>query len=206
MTLRHPAILAAALVAVGTPALAQTEIRVHYAIPTIWADTQDALTRAFMEAHPDITVTLDGPAEGYDEGVQRLLRESIAGTAPDVAYVGLNRWRVLEDRGLLQPLDPFLPADSGGGGLHPRPAVARPVREHAMGARHVRLHAGHVRQSANWSRPAGGSMEDFPTTFDGVIASSARRSTRWTTGPRGSGSTATTGGSSRSSAPMAAGR
>ena len=78
----------------------ETEIRVHYAIPTIWADTQQTLADAFMEKHPDIKITIDGPAEGYEVGVQRLLRESVAGTTPDVAYVGLNLWRVLEDRGL----------------------------------------------------------------------------------------------------------
>ena len=47
----------------------------------------------------DIQITLDGAAESYEDGVQRLLRESISGTGPDVAYVGLNLWRVLEDRG-----------------------------------------------------------------------------------------------------------
>ena len=168
MTLRHPAILAAALVAIGTPALAQTEIRVQYAIPTIWADTQDALTQAFMAAHPDITVTLDGPAEGYDEGVQRLLRESIAGTAPDVAYVGLNRWRVLEDRGLTQPLDPFLPDDPEAAGYTPALLSLGQFEgtQHALGTSGSTLV---MYVNPQLVEAAGGSMEDFPTTFDGVI-------------------------------------
>ena len=61
-----------------------------------------------MAKYPDIKIEIDGPAEGYEDGVQRLLREFVAGTAPDVAYVGLNLWRVLEDRGLAQPLDGFV--------------------------------------------------------------------------------------------------
>ena len=109
-------LLSTGLILAASVASAQTEIRVHYAIPTIWAETQDALAEAFMAANPDITVTLDGPAEGYAEGVQRLLREAVAGTAPDVAYVGLNRWRILEDRGLTQPLDGFLPEDTAAAG------------------------------------------------------------------------------------------
>ena len=40
--------------------------------------------------------------------LQRLLRESVAGTVPDVAFVGLNLWRVLEARGLAQELEPFM--------------------------------------------------------------------------------------------------
>ena len=93
-------LLTAAIALAATGAHAQTEIRVHYAIPTIWADTQEALAEAFMAANPDIEVVFDGPAESYAEGVQRLLRESVAGTLPDVAYLGLNRWRILEARGL----------------------------------------------------------------------------------------------------------
>ncbi|MEL7172594.1 MAG: extracellular solute-binding protein, partial [Pseudomonadota bacterium] len=107
---------AAAFALAATAASAETEIRVHYAIPTIWADTQEKLAEAFMAANPDVTVTIDGPAESYAEGVQRLLRESVAGTLPDVAYVGLNRWRILEDRELTQPLDAFLGEDPAAAG------------------------------------------------------------------------------------------
>ncbi|RFU14011.1 extracellular solute-binding protein [Rhodobacteraceae bacterium W635] len=104
--------------AAATGAQAQTtEVRVHYAIPTIWAETQAALETAFEAQNPEIDIVIDGPAESYGEGVQRLLRESVAGNLPDVAFVGLNRWRILEARGLTQPLDPFMAdmdADAAG--------------------------------------------------------------------------------------------
>ena len=48
-------------------------------------------------------------------------------TTPDVAYVGLNLWRVLEDRGLAQPLDGFLGDDPLAQGYTPAAAVAGPV-------------------------------------------------------------------------------
>lgn len=155
------------------PALAQTEIRVHYAIPTIWAETQDALAEAFMEAHPDITVTLDGPAEGYAEGVQRLLREAVAGTAPDVAYVGLNRWRILEDRGLTQPLDPFMPEDPMAAGYTPALLSLGQFegQQHALGTSASTLV---MYVNPDLVEQAGGSMDAFPTTFDGVIELAAR--------------------------------
>ena len=60
----------ALMLTVGS-AQAETQVRVHYAIPTIWADVQQMLADAFMEANPDIEIVIDGPAEGYAEGVQR---------------------------------------------------------------------------------------------------------------------------------------
>lgn len=163
--------LGAALTAL--PAAAQTEIRVHYAIPTIWADTQAALAEAFMSANPDITVTLDGPAEGYAEGVQRLLRETVAGNAPDVAYVGLNRWRVLEDRGVLQPLDGFLPADPMAAG-YTSALLSLGRFEDTQWALGTSASTLVMYVNPDLVAQAGGSMDDFPTTFDGVIELAAR--------------------------------
>jgi len=161
-------LLTAGLVLAAGSAAAETEIRVHYAIPTIWAETQEALAEAFMEANPDITITIDGPAEGYAEGVQRLLRESVAGTAPDVAYVGLNRWRILEDRGLTQPLDGFMPEDPAAAGYTPALLSLGQFEDtqHSLGTSASTLV---MYVNPDLVEQAGGSMEDFPTTFDGII-------------------------------------
>lgn len=102
-------LISATLALTATAVAAQeTTIRVHYAIPTIWSDAQAQIAEAFMAENPDIRVVIDGPAENYEQGVQRLLREAVAGTLPDVAYVGLNLWRVLQARDLAQPLEPFM--------------------------------------------------------------------------------------------------
>lgn len=152
---------------------AQTEIRVHYAIPTIWAETQDKLAAAFMEKHPDIKITIDGPAESYADGVQRLLREAVAGTAPDVAYVGLNRWRILEDRGLTQPLDGFIGDKAAELGYTPAllSLGSYEGKQHALGTSASTLV---MYVNPNLVEQAGGSMDDFPSTFDGVIELAAK--------------------------------
>lgn len=174
---RYSRITLAAL-ALGTaiaasPALAQTEIRVHYAIPTIWADAQKKLADAFMQTHPDITVTIDGPAEGYEDGVQRLLREEIAGTAPDVAFVGLNLWRVLEAKGVLHPLGPYLPADPLAAGYTPALLSLGQFKgtQWALGTSASTLV---MYVNPKLVEQAGGSMDKFPTTFDGIIDLAAR--------------------------------
>lgn len=167
-------ILAAILaLGAGSAMAEQTDIRVHYAIPTIWAETQDELRKAFMEKNPDVNVVLDGPAEGYPDGVQRLLREAVAGTAPDVAFVGLNRWRILQERGLTQPLDKFLGDDPAAAGY--TPAL---LSLGAFGGEQDAL-ATSASTLVMYVNPklveqAGGSMEDFPTTFDGVIELAAK--------------------------------
>lgn len=168
-------LLAAAVAFSGTTVLhaEETEIRVHYAIPTIWSDTQEALADAFMEKHPDIKITIDGAAESYADGVQRLLREAVAGTAPDVAYVGLNRWRVIEDRGLTQTLDAFIGDDPVSMGYTTALLSLGSFKDqqHALAtsASTLVMYVNPV-----LVEQAGGSMADFPTTFDGVIELAAK--------------------------------
>ncbi|MFD1380510.1 extracellular solute-binding protein [Fodinicurvata halophila] len=162
-------LLAATVLALtATSAAAQTELRVHYAIPTIWAETQDALAEAFMKEHPEVRIVLDGPAEGYPEGVQRLVRESVAGTAPDVAYVGLNRWRILEDRDLIQPLDDFLGENPEAQGYTPA-LLSLGHYQDTQYALATSASTLVMYVNPDLVEQAGGSMEDFPTTFDGVI-------------------------------------
>ncbi|UWQ96786.1 extracellular solute-binding protein [Rhodobacteraceae bacterium M385] len=168
-----PLVLSAGLALIASMAAAETEIRVHYAIPTIWADTQEQLAEAFMAAHPDINIVIDGPAEGYAEGVQRLLRENIAGTAPDVAYVGLNRWRILEDRGVIYPLDDFLPEDAEAAG-YTDALLSLGQYEGAQHALATSASTMILYVNPDLVEQAGGSMQDFPTDFDGIIELAAR--------------------------------
>ncbi|MDH3741448.1 MAG: ABC transporter substrate-binding protein [Hyphomicrobiales bacterium] len=168
------ALLAAAIALTTTAAGAETIVRVHYAIPTIWAETQEKLAAAFMEANPDIKIEIDGPAESYAEGVQRLLRESIAGTAPDVAFVGLNRWRILEDRRLTQPLDKFID-DMAFAKAGYTPAL-RSLGQYKGKQYALATSASNLVMYINPKlvEQAGGDVNNFPTTFDGVIELAAK--------------------------------
>lgn len=166
-------VLSASIALTATTAFAETEIRLHYAIPTIWAETQDKLADAFMAANPDVKVVIDGPAESYADGVQRILREGVAGTAPDVAYVGLNRWRILEDRGLTKPLDAFLPDDPLAAGYTPALLSLGKFEntQYALGtsASNMVLYV-----NPDLVEQAGGSMDEFPTDYDGIIELAAK--------------------------------
>ncbi|WP_372425710.1 extracellular solute-binding protein [Salinarimonas chemoclinalis] len=166
---------ALALITAGAAQAQTTQLRVHYSIPTIWTDSKRALEAAFEAAHPQIDIVYDGPAESYEDGVQRLLRESVAGNLPDVAFVGLNLWRVLEARGLPVPLDGFLGDDAAWAEAGYTPALRSLGRYE--GVQHALATSGStlvMYVNPELVAQAGGSMEDFPTTFDGVIALAAQ--------------------------------
>lgn len=163
-------LLSATLALTATAVAAQeTTIRVHYAIPTIWADAQARIAEAFMAENPDIRVVIDGPAENYEQGVQRLLREAVAGTLPDVAYVGLNLWRVLQARDLAQPLEPFMGDREAFEAEGFRAAVRLGEFDgtvYALGASASTLV---IYVNPDLVEQAGGSMDAFPADWDGII-------------------------------------
>src|SRR5690606_5066497 len=133
------------------------------------------LAEAFMAENPDVKIVLDGPAPSYEEGVQRILRESVAGNAPDVAYVGLNLWRVLEARGLVQPLDDFIGDEEEFEKLGYTPAL-RSLGQY-NGVQYVFGTSAStlvIYVNPDLVEQAGGSMEDFPTDFDGIIELAAK--------------------------------
>ncbi|MGY4363219.1 multiple sugar transport system substrate-binding protein [Bradyrhizobium sp. i1.3.1] len=69
------------------------------------------LIEAFKTEHPEIKLTVRPPATDYDDLTQRLLRDNVTGTAPDVIFQGYNRSELTIRRGLVVPLSPFLTED-----------------------------------------------------------------------------------------------
>lgn len=103
------AALAAAFVA--GPAAAQTEITVQYAIPDIFKEVQEEIAKQFMVANPNIKVKFTQPTKEYEDATQQVLRNAVTGQLPDVTFQGLNRQRILADRGIAQPLDGLIAAE-----------------------------------------------------------------------------------------------
>lgn len=87
------------------------EISVAYSIPVLFKDLMESVAREFMAKHPNIKVTLRAPEAGYEEILQRNLRDAITSTLPDVAFHGLNRQRTLAERRIPVDLKPFMESD-----------------------------------------------------------------------------------------------
>ncbi len=108
---------AAAIATLAVPALARgqgsaVELSVSYSIPVLFKDLMEAVAREFMVQHPNVKLTLRAPEEGYEQIMQRNLRDAITNTLPDVAFHGLNRQRTLAERSIPVDLKPFMQADA----------------------------------------------------------------------------------------------
>ena len=162
--------------ALTAPAAAeQIELRVHYALPQLFNDIQEKIAEGFMAENPDVRIVLDSPAEEYEQGVQRLLRESVAGNLPDLAYVGLNRWRVLQEREIAVPLNPFMDGPDALAAQGYTPALLSLGRlgdtQYALA---VAASTPVMYVNSDLVAQAGGSMETFPSDWNGIIKLGAK--------------------------------
>ncbi len=169
---------ALSLFAFGTAQAAETTVRLHYAHPNLWKTVQEKIANAFMAKNPDIKIVLDAPAKTYAEGAQQLLREAVAKKLPDMAFVGLNRWRILEARKLTVSLDPLI----GDAKKYEEMGYTKALR--SLGQYKGKQYAVAAAASTlviyvnpDLVKRAGGSMDNFPTDFDTLIALSAKIST-----------------------------
>ncbi|UXN57672.1 ABC transporter substrate-binding protein [Phyllobacterium zundukense] len=105
-------ILAAGMIAAlaAVPAKAETKLDVYYAWPEHEVIHKPIADR-FMADHADVKISFRAAAPSYDEAVQTLIRQSMAGELPDVHYVGFNVLRPLVTRGLLKPIDDLVSSD-----------------------------------------------------------------------------------------------
>lgn len=163
------------LMAASSAIAGEVTLRVHYAIPNLWANVQEMIAAEFMAKNPDIKIELDAPAETYANGVQRLLRESVAGNLPDLAYVGLNRWRILENRGLTVELGRLIGDPEAFAKMGYTPAL-RSLGQFKGKQYAVAVSASTLVMYVNPElvAQAGGSMDKFPADFDGLIGLAAR--------------------------------
>src|SRR5215475_8368392 len=99
--------------AVALPAYARAqsspvELEVQYSIPVLFKELMENIAHSFMAKHDAIKITLRAPEIGYEEIMQRNLRDAVTNTLPDVAFHGLNRQRTLLERNIVVDLKPFM--------------------------------------------------------------------------------------------------
>lgn len=124
-----------------------------------------------MEAHPDIKIKLEAPAEHYAHAVQQILRSTLTKDTPDVAYIGLDMLRPLAERGLPVDLDAFAKADGGLRQLGYKASVVSLGQINGTTyALPFAVSTPILYVNADLVTAAGGSIDNFPTTWDGVLA------------------------------------
>ncbi|MBS7706297.1 extracellular solute-binding protein [Chelatococcus asaccharovorans] len=112
----------------------QTTLRVGQAI-SIFRPMFEEAVKLFQVDNPDIQVKLEVAPGEQPEMIQELLRKAVVNDLPDVTFQGYNYLRVVADRGLAVPLDPFIAADTDwkGGAFSPSVADSARVKGTAYG-------------------------------------------------------------------------
>ncbi|SCX21374.1 sn-glycerol-3-phosphate-binding periplasmic protein UgpB precursor [Agrobacterium sp. DSM 25558] len=168
-------ILAAGITAAlaAFPAKAETKLDVYYA----WAEHEvihKPIADRFMAEHPDVKISFRAAAPSYDDAVQTLIRQSMAGELPDVHYVGFNVLRPLVTRGLVKPIDDFVAADhlSDKGYTDQILSLAK-IDGHVYGLPFA-MSTPVVYFNADLVKKAGGDPAKIPTDWNDFIALTAK--------------------------------
>lgn len=170
--------LASAAVASGTFAMptflraqsASVELNVQYPMPVLFKGLMEEMAVCFQAAHPDVKITYRAPEIGYEEMMQRNLRDAVTNSLPDVAFHGLNRQRTLDERNIVVDLKPFMDADPEVKTLGFSPTLLSLGR---TGARQTgigfALSTPILYYNADLVKAAGGDPAKLPTSWDEVI-------------------------------------
>ncbi len=148
----------------------EVEISVQYSSPNLFKELKENIVRAFMAENPSIKVTLRSPEAGYEEIMQRNLRDVVTNSLPDVAFHGLNRQRTLEERRIPVDLKPFMDADPQTKDLGFSPALLSlgqtGGKQTGIG---FALSTPILYYNADLVKAAGGDPDKLPSSWDEVI-------------------------------------
>ena len=161
----------------ATPRLALAQgmtLQASYSLAA-YRDVMEPAARQFQDA-TGIRVAYRTPVLGtHDEHLQQVLRWGITGDLPDVTFQGNHLMRVLAERQLTVPLDPFLAAEPDWAAQGYAPAT----RE--VGAFRGRVHGLPFQVSvpvvfvnADLAARAGADPEALPQDWPGLLALAAR--------------------------------
>ncbi len=154
---------------------AATELVVHYPMPAFFKDVMEQVAAAFTNDNPDVAIRFPAASPTYEDGLQQVIRQAAAGGLPDVSFQGLNRLRLLAERGIVADLGPFLALEGDPTKLGWTPSILELAK---VGGKQVGLTFSAsnpiVYYNAALVRQAGGDPDNFPGDWDGVLQLAAR--------------------------------
>jgi len=149
---------------------ATIELSCQYSTPVLFKDLMEKLATEFQAKNPDIRITLRAPEVGYEEILQRNLRDVVTSTLPDIAFHGLNRQRTLEERGIPVNLKPFMDADpeTASLGFSPTLLSLGQVGSKQTGIGFA-LSTPILYYNTELVKAAGGNPDQLPASWDELI-------------------------------------
>ena len=169
-TFLKTAVAAAALTLAGTAfAAAETTIEVQYPYSHLFKTTYEKIIADFERDNPDIKVKMRAAYESYEDGSQKVLKEAITNRMPDITFQGLNRQRILVEKGIAQSLEPFIAkeADFEKDGYHKAMLDLSTFNDNVYGlpfsiSLPVAYYNMDIVKKAGWNK-------ELPKTWGGVI-------------------------------------
>lgn len=164
-----------ATVLAGPPARAETTLTVHYPMPGFFKAVMDTIATKFMAENPDVRIAFATPSPTYEDGLQLILREAGTADLPDISFVGLNRLRLLSERGIVVDLQPLVAKEGDLGKLGFTDHVLSLARWGDKQAGLAFATSNPIMyMNADLVRKAGGDPDHPPKTWDEVIALGAK--------------------------------
>ncbi len=152
-----------------------TEIVVHYPMPGFFKNVMDRISAEYMRQNPEVKITFASPSPTYEDGLQLMLREAGTAEMPDVSFIGLNRLRVLAERGVGVDLAPFIARD---GNLAAEGFSDRLLALARFGGKQMGLAFATSNPifyyNADLVKKAGGDPDHPPKNWDDVLALAAK--------------------------------
>ncbi|KQW70072.1 ABC transporter substrate-binding protein [Methylibium sp. Root1272] len=165
----------ALLLAHGAADAATTELVVDYPYPGIFKTLQEDLANRFTKANPDVSIKFTAPATDYEQANQRVLLQAVTGQTPDITFQGLNRQRVLIDKGIPVDLTPLAASDAeyAGLGLNQNLLKIGQFSNKQYGLP-FSISTPIVYINTDLIRRAGGDPASLPGDWDGLFALAAK--------------------------------
>jgi multiple sugar transport system substrate-binding protein len=150
------------------------ELNVQYSIPVLFKELMENIGQTFMANNPGIKLNFRAPENGYEEIMQRNLRDAVTNSLPDVAFHGLNRQRTLLERNIPIDLAPLLNRDPQIKELGFSPALLSlgQVGNKQTGIGFA-LSTPILYYNLALVKAAGGDPDKLPTTWDEVVGLAA---------------------------------
>ncbi|MFJ7357020.1 ABC transporter substrate-binding protein [Phyllobacterium sp. NPDC097923] len=166
---------AAIATAFSVPAFAETTLNVHYPMPGFFKDVMDVISKKFMEENPDIKISFVSPSATYEEGIQTILRQAGTAEMPDITFIGLNRLRMIAERGVNVDMKPLIAKepDMAAQGFSDNILRLAQVGDQQVGLAFATSNPI-MYYNADLIRQAGGNPDQPPKTWDEVIALGAK--------------------------------
>jgi multiple sugar transport system substrate-binding protein len=96
-----------ALLKASSAKAANVSLKVSYAGPILRV-VHEGIVERFSKLRADISVSYNPPVRSYEELIQQVLRGSIVGDMPDIAFHTLGSNRIFAARSLAAPMDAFI--------------------------------------------------------------------------------------------------